>query len=387
MPLTDLCGGTAAQLQSLDLSTLMDRCMQFAPAFDPGRNTAALVVGLVFAGVTAVCVLIHRLVKQEAWYVVVLESLEALIFGAGAGYAGAVGGTIIAQIAPPRLMGVLFLILAVVGLIFAIVAAVRGDAGGGWKVLGFAHFLVLIAGLAGMGALCMMVPGSGPAAEPYHTYILVVAIGLGITSGINAIFASILRGNFYVVGVVFLIINGSWGFIGNLLGLMTHFASLYSYQDFGKVYTPACRICFVCYETGFSLKSNSAGRFAFTQGAVMSADSTDLRKHEGVHVGQHYLLGPIYPLSHFLWFIVMVIPGLIGAASERLAADEGITRMSYYDNPYEVMAYGFINPSGRNTSDALIWSWGAAGVVATIYALVSIGAFVTLLVLRVKNII
>lgn len=387
MPLTDLCGGTAAQLQSLDLSALMDRCMQFEPVFDPGRNTAALVVGLVFAGVTAGAVLIHRLVTEQAWYVVLLESLEALIFGAGAGYAGVVGGTIIAQLASPMLLGLLFLILAGVGVIFAIVAAVRGDAGGGWKLLGIAHFAVLVAGLGGMGALCMMVPGQGPAAGPYHTYILVVGIGLGVTSGINAIIASILRGNFYVVGVVFLIINGSWGFIGNILGLMTHFASLYSYQDFGKLYTPASRICFVCYETGFSLKSNSAGRFAFTQGAVMSADSTDLRKHEGVHVGQHYLLGPIYPLSHFLWFIVMVIPGLIGAASKQIAADEGITRMSYYDNPYEVMAYGFINPSGRNTSDDLIWDWAPAGVVAAIYALVAIGGFITLLVLRLENIL
>jgi hypothetical protein len=387
MPLTDLCGGTAAQLQALDLSALMDRCMAFAPALDPSKNTAALVIGIIFAVVTAVAVLIHRLVTKDSAAAVVLESLEATIFGAGAGYAGAAAGVIIAQLASPLLLGLLFLIVAGVAVLFGIVAMVRGDADAGWKVLGFFHFLILGAGLATIGVICLMVPRSGAAGDAYHTYILVVAIGLGITSGINAIFASIQRGNFYVVGVVFLIINGSWGFIGNLLGLMTHFASIYAYKDFGVRHTGSQRICFVCYETGFSLKSNSAGRFAFTQGAVMSADTTDLRKHEGIHVAQHYLFGPIYPLSHFLWFIVMIIPGLIGAATKSLAADEGITRMSYYDNPYEVMAYGIINPSGRNTADDLIWNWVPATFVAVIYALVMTGLFILLLALRLNHVL
>jgi hypothetical protein len=349
---------------------------------DPSRDTAAVVVGVVFAVLVAAGVLIHRLVNKEEWWIVVLESLEALLFGAAAGYAGVAGGIIIAELVPPFWLGLLFVVLAAVCLLFAIVAAVRGDADAGWKVFGFLHSVTLTAGLVAVAIFCFGVPGEGAAASQYHAYLLAVGVGLGIASGVNAIYSSIFRGCFYVVGVVFLIINGTWGFIGNLLGLMTHFASLYSYKDFGKHHAASNRICFVCYEKGFSLKSNAAGRFAFTQGAVMSADSSSLRKHEGVHVAQHYLFGPIYPLSHFLWFVVMLVPGLIGAASEKIDAGEGITRMSYYDNPWEVMAYGLINPTARNTSDALIWGWGAAIAVSVIYALAATGAFVALLAWR-----
>lgn len=382
MELTDLCTGRAVELSRLDLGGLRDRCTAIVAAIDPSKNTEAVVVGAGFAALAALGVLIHRLKNKEPWWTVVFESLEGALFGAVAGYAGVAAGVVLAELAPPWLMGALFSVLAVLGLVFAVVAAVRGDADAGWKVFGFLHFVVLIAGLVAMAAYAFLVPSSGRAAGEYATYLTAIGVGLGIASGVNAIFVSILRGAFYVVGVGFVVINGTWGFIGNLLGLMTHFASLYSYQDFGKPHADSNRICFVCYEKGFSLKSSSAGRFAFSQGAVMSADTSTLRAHEGVHVAQHYLLGPIYVVSHFLWFVAMIIPGLIGAAAEKLDAGEGITRMSYYNNPWEVMAYGFVNPSGRNTSDALIWGWVAAGIVCVVYVLAAVGGFVGLSVAR-----
>lgn len=69
---------------------------------------------------------------------------------------------------------------------------------------------------------------------------------------------------------------------------------------------------------------------------------------------------------------------------EKIDAGEGVTRMSYYDNPWEVMAYGLINPSARNTSDALIWGWGAAITVSVIYGMTAIGVFVALLAWRLS---
>src|SRR5690606_3125927 len=145
-----------------------------------------------------------------------------------------------------------------------------------------------------MGVFCSIVPLDGPAASEYQAYVTSVGIGLGIASGIHGILSSVFRGVFYVIGVFFIVVNGTWGFIGNLLGLMTHFASLYFYKDFGRHHEDSSRFCFVCYERGFSLKSNSAGRFAFSEGAVMSADTSSLRRHEAVHVFQHYIFGPVY---------------------------------------------------------------------------------------------
>ena len=382
MTLSEICAAPEATLNSLDRSELADQCLQWSYLLNPFDNTWALISALVFTGLTGIAVLVHRLVKGADWYVSVLEPLEGLIFGAAAGYAGAAGGMVIAILVPPWFMGLLMSALAVIGLVFAIVASVRGDADAGWIVLAWAHFLGLIALLAVMAAYSFKVGGGSNIADSYHSYLIATGLGLAALSGINAMFASVQRGTFYVIGLVFLVINGSWGFIGNILGLMTHFASLYCYKDFGKLHKGSQRICFVCYEKGISLMSDSAGRFAFTQGAVMSADTNSLRKHEGWHVAQHYIFGPIYPLSHAVWFVVFIIPGLIGSAVKNLGADVGITRMSYYNNPWEVMAYGFANPGARNTSDALIWDWGWSAFVTVIYLLTFVGLFTLWIVLR-----
>lgn len=382
MNLADICAASATQLSAMDREALADQCLQVGNILHPIDNTWALVAAIGFAGATAIAVLIHRLVIGSVWYAALLESLEALLFGAAAGYAGVAGGMLITVLAAPWFMGALFGVLTLVGLVFAIVAAVRGNADAEWKVLGFLHFVALMALLLIMSIYCFLVPNDPGAADDYLSYLFVVGTGLGIASGVNGIFATVQRSSFYVVGFVFLIINGSWGFIGNLLGLMTHFASIYSYKDFGKRHSGSDRICFVCYEKGFSLKSNAAGRFAFTQGAVMSADTSTLRKHEGIHVGQHYLFGPIYPLSHFLWFVAMLLPGMIGAYVKKLGAGEGITRMSYYDNPWEVIAYGIANETDRSTTDALVWSWWVSILVTVLYVVACTAAFFVWLIWR-----
>jgi hypothetical protein len=131
------------------------------------------------------------------------------------------------------------------------------------------------------------------------------------------------------------------------------------------------------------LKSSPSGsRFAFTEGAVMSASDDTVRRHEGVHVMQHDRFGPIHPIARVAWFIAMIIPGLIGAAVDKLDAGEGVTRMSSYDDPWEVMACGIMNPSSRNTSDDLIWDWVGSVIVCVPYVLAATVGCVALLIVR-----
>jgi hypothetical protein len=180
----------------------------------------------------------------------------------------------------------------------------------------------------------------------------------------------------WAAGWLLVPLNSSWGFIGNLLGLMTHIASFNAYADNGKFHKSSDRRYYVCYEKGLSLKQNSAGRFAFSQGAVMSADNDVLRRHEGLHVWQHYIAGPLYPLSHFAWFIGMIPVGLIGAAAKSVNVGDAVTAVSYYDNPWEVMAYGCINPTGRNTSQPLIWDWWLGIICAVLWIPAAIIIFI-----------
>ena len=78
----------------------------------------------------------------------------------------------------------------------------------------------------------------------------------------------------------------------------------------------------------------------------------------------------------------MLIPGCIGAKANKNDAGEGITRMSYYDNSWEVMAYGIMNPTGRDVAKDLIWGWVGSVIVCALYILAATTAGVALLAVR-----
>ena len=101
------------------------------------------------------------------------------------------------------------------------------------------------------------------------------------------------------------------------------------------------------YKRGFALN----GRFAFTQGAVMSnlsRDSSDnLWHHEHLHVWQNRIFGPLFTITYVAWMILLFIPSLIVAAIARADFGDTIMALCYYNNPWEVWAYkvgGWRNP-------------------------------------------
>ncbi len=372
--LTDFCNGSRSALEGMDIDQLREACLNFGAALEPSE--AGVVVVIAFGLVAALLVLIHRVMAAEDALPAVGTTIEGAVYGALAAYTGLVAGLVLAEFVLPVIVGLLFAILAAVGLLLAVVATVRGDGDVGWKVFGFIQSLVLVGALGVLAAMAFAVPTSGPAADEYATYLNTVSFGLAAAAGINAILVAIFRGVHWAAGWLLVPLNSSWGFIGNLLGLMTHIASFNGYADHGAHHKASDRRYYVCYEKGLSLKQNAAGRFAFSQGAVMSADREVLRRHEGVHVWQHYLGGPLYPLSHFAWFIGMIPFGLIGAAVKSVGVAEGVTAWSYYNNPWEVMAYGFINPTGRNPAQTLIWEWWLGILCAVLWISGAIAAFV-----------
>jgi hypothetical protein len=108
------------------------------------------------------------------------------------------------------------------------------------------------------------------------------------------------------------------------------------------------------YIQGFYLKVD----FAFTQGAVMSdmngwTPGSDLFEHESLHVWQNRILGPLYWFSYAAWMLVTLIPSLIAGLIGGAVGD-AVQWWTYYNNPWEVMAYGIANPAGRT-------GWGKAG--------------------------
>lgn len=60
-------------------------------------------------------------------------------------------------------------------------------------------------------------------------------------------------------------------------------------------------------------------------------------EHEGLHVLQNRLFGPLFPLLYLGWVIGAGLVGLVLAAIERRWAV--VETLAYYDNPFEYWAY------------------------------------------------
>jgi hypothetical protein len=266
-----------------------------------------------------------------------------------------------------------------VALVFVIIGAANGDGGTGGK----AAAVVLGALLAALGValaiLAYVVPNSGPAGDEYQTYLNVVAISLGLLAAIDGIVAALLRGPHWAAGWALVFLNSSWGFLGNILGLGTHLGSYLCWANDGAPERNN-RKAYSLYKRGLTLKQDSGGRYAFTQGWVMCCDrSGDLEVHEAIHVGQHFLLGPIFVVSHGIWDGIGAGIGLIAAPIKSLKVGDAVTKMSYFNNPYEIMAYATHNGARQDTDDLIIpspWSY----IFMVLWILAAIGITIGLVV-------
>jgi len=380
-----LCEKKTAEVQKLDVEQLRKIGVHLATAFD--MHTSTWIACLAMAVIGLGWVLIHRLVKKEEAAAVVGNTFEGLIYGAIGTYSGAVAGIFIAVIVPPVVVGVALVVFAVIAVVFAIIAAVRGTADAGWKVLGFLEFVAIAAALVVVAGLCFAVPAKGKAAAQYSTYLVATSVAFAICGGLSAILSAIFRGASAWVGWALAHLNGGFGALGNLLRLMTHVACWNFYADHGKPHAASRRRFYVRYEKAFSLKTNASGHdFAFTEGAVISTEFDDLAKHESVHVLQHLLTGPFYPLTHFTWFIAWIPVALIASRVKRIPDGSGgtkgvdpgdaITAMSYYSNPWEVIAYAF--GGDRHTSDPLVFEDVAGWILCVAWILLGLAAFILL---------
>lgn len=365
--LSQLCGGPAA---TLTLAQIQERCTKFDALWTP--NTWNVAVAVVAAALVAVAVLIRRLRQGEGAGWVVLGVLEGLVYGALAAWFGAITGQMLALLLPPQLFAWMLLAFALLSVVIMVTAAIQGSAGG-MKALGILCHLALAAALVVLAITAFGLPARR-AANAFTTYLLVSGLVFAATAVAGALIVSLYRGYHGAVGWLLVPINASWGVLGGLLGLMTHVACLFYYKDWGR--PVETRRFYVQYAGGFHLKAG----FDFTEGDAMSG--TGVEAHEAVHVVQHFLMGPIYPLSHLAWMALWVVPGLILGAIVRTTG-QGITDLTYYNNPWEVVAYAFDGMRhDRDTKQPLIFNDVAAWIVAVLWILGATAGFIVFLVAR-----
>jgi hypothetical protein len=350
--LDQLCGTPAA---SLTLAQIQRRCVNLEALWTP--NTLNVTLVIVSAILIAVAVLIRRIRQGEGAGWIVLNLLEALLYGALAAWFGAITGQALALLLHPTFFGVMLLVFAVLVVLMMIAAAVKGSAGG-IKALGIISHLALAGALVVVAAAAFMIP-TRRAGNAFETYLLLSGLVFTLTAVAGALIVTLYRGYHWAVGWLLVPLNASWGALGNLLGLMSHVASLFYYKDWGKANER--RRLYVRYDSGFHLKSG----YDFTEGDAMSGNGVE--SHEMVHVFQHFIFGPIYPLSHGVWVLLWCVPGIVFGAIYRTVG-EGITDFTYYNNPWEVVGYAFGGTRHDNAAkQPLIFNDVAAWIIAVIW--------------------
>ncbi len=169
------------------------------------------------------------------------------------------------------------------------------------------------------------------------------------------------------VGPIAFLLDVTWGLGGSTNGLLLH---LFDTLAGRHADAPAdVRRESHRYADGFHVKPN----YVFTQGAVMSdaasaPPGSPLFRHETLHTWQNRILGPFYWMSYVAWMVVSFLPALIVGALEGKLADT-IQWWTYYNNTWEVMAYGIADPHDRDGWPAgtvtswMCWPWPLVVVV------------------------
>ncbi len=175
------------------------------------------------------------------------------------------------------------------------------------------------------------------------------------------------------LGLIGFPLDVTWGLAGSTDGVLLHLINTYwgkHRDDAPGAPVAEARQGAHLYRSGFRLKTD----FAFTQGAVMSDMTTHgptdpLFAHESIHVWQNRVLGPFFTFSYFGWMVLTFIPALIaGLIDSQKRVGAALEAWTYYDNPWEVMAYGIANPTSRiargSSGDWLYWPWAIAIIFA-----------------------
>jgi len=164
--------------------------------------------------------------------------------------------------------------------------------------------------------------------------------------------------------------DSTWALLGTASGLALHLANTFD-PDPSYVVGMSRRSNRHVYEAGFSMRpgfalalgnvvsgaGGTAGLRGESRRAVRRRKLVDV--HEGAHLFQNRLLGPIYPLVYLAWMSIGALVGLVvSLVGERRHVWKVVETLAYYDNPFEYWAYrkdDYWPPAGAHPR----YAWGA----------------------------
>ena len=146
------------------------------------------------------------------------------------------------------------------------------------------------------------------------------------------------------------VLDHTWGLLGTAIAMLLHVVNLAWPGGRGYVANLSRGQNRFVYDGGFGF-----GRYAFTQGAVMSNVSGsrgDLIDHESLHVWQNRLFGPLFQVTYVAWFVLGVLVGTVVAPFAKQSWYQTVTDIAYLDNPWETWAY---KKGGHPTRGRFTW--------------------------------
>lgn len=344
---------------------------------------------VVAAGTGLMTGLIVRLVAREGAGAVIGGCIEGLLYS-GLGCAGGLlAGLFFSWLLPAEVFSITAFAFAALCIASIVLGFIHGTAGIGWKLLGVLGYLSIAALLVLSGVFLWD-------AERGSGYVAWFAGFLATTGALMGLMFALYRSVHWSIGWLLALVNGSWGALGNLLGFLMHVGSWAFFSPGAakprRLLTHGRRKFFHCWENGMRILPD----YYFSQGPVMTAWKKNGMWHEAVHVVQHYVFGPLMPVSYFAWTIVMGFFGAIVGLIKRDGLAHGAFAWGYLNNPWEVWEYASswgssssvprrvtsAITSDPNARDVMVFPGGRAWPLTIVYLLGWVGLFVVAIVLN-----
>ncbi len=295
-----------------------------------------------------------RLVQSKSALAVVGEGFETALYAVLGCLGGLLGGLFFTYIFPPGLYAAIAVALGLVCIAGIVLGFLRGNAHLAFKLFGLLAYLVL-GGVFVVSGILIWSHGYSAG------YVGWFSAALAFTGALNGVLFGLYRSAHWSVGWLLVTVNGSWGALGNLTGLLLHVGSWLFFSAKGgagsrprRVLAGSERRFFHCWENGMRILPD----YFFSQGAVMTAWSQHGMWHEAVHVLQHYVFGPLMLVSYVAWAAVMAVVGGVVGLARGNGLWHGAFAYAYVNNPWEVWEYqsswGTASATPRRVTSAVV---------------------------------
>lgn len=311
---------------------------------------------LLAAGVTGLAIgLLVRLVQKSGPGDAVAGVIEATVYAVLGALGGLLGGLFFTWLLAPEVLAVITFALAALCATGIVLGLMHGTANAGLKVVG-----VLVYGaIALLFVVCGILMWD---AERGPGYVGWFSAALAINGAAMGVVFAVYRSAHWAVGWLLAFVNGSWGALGTMTGMLMHIGTWTFFSADAsapapgpaKVLANSDRRFFHCWQNGMRILPD----YFFSQGPVMTAWTPHGMWHEAVHVMQHYVFGPIMLISYVAWAAVMGLIGAIVGLAKGNGIVHGAFAWAYVNNPWEVWEYnsswGSSGPTPREVSSNVV---------------------------------